>query len=88
MRLQWTPVSATECAPKHPWRDHSKSFTVPTATGLEASTDCAPGGRTRVGSHLRQRRSGVASRFLNELHARAEAELGVDVGEVGLHGTR
>jgi len=30
----------------------------------------------------------VASRFLNELHARAEAELGGDVGEVGLHGAR
>jgi len=31
-------------------------------------------------------RSGVAGCFLGELHARGEAEFGVDVGEVGLHG--
>jgi len=33
-------------------------------------------------------RSGVASYFLREMHARGEAEFGVDVGEVGLHGAR
>ena len=32
--------------------------------------------------------SGVAGCFLSELHARGEAELRVDVGEVGLHGAR
>ncbi len=32
--------------------------------------------------------SGVAGCFLGELHARGEAEFGVDVGEVGLHGAR
>jgi hypothetical protein len=32
--------------------------------------------------------SRMAGRFLGELHARGEAELGVDVGEVGLHGAR
>jgi len=32
--------------------------------------------------------SGVASYFLREMHARGEAEFGVDVGEVGLHGAR
>jgi hypothetical protein len=32
--------------------------------------------------------SGVAGGFLGELHARSQAELGVDVGEVGLHGAR
>ena len=32
--------------------------------------------------------SGVARCFLGKLHARGEAEFGVDVGEVGLHGTR
>jgi hypothetical protein len=30
----------------------------------------------------------VAGCFLDELHARAQAEFGVDVGEVGLHGAR
>jgi hypothetical protein len=30
----------------------------------------------------------VAGCFLNELHARGEAEFGVDVGEAGLHGAR
>jgi hypothetical protein len=30
----------------------------------------------------------VAGRFLDELDAAAESELGVDVGEVGLHGAR
>ena len=35
-----------------------------------------------------RRRSGVAGGFLDELDAGAQAELGVDVGEVGLHGTR
>ena len=29
---------------------------------------------------------GVAGCFLDELHAGGQAELGVDVGEVGLHG--
>jgi len=33
-----------------------------------------------------QRHSGVAGCFLSELHARGEAQLAVDVGEVGLHG--
>ena len=32
--------------------------------------------------------SGVAGCFLDQLHARGEAEFGVDVGEVGLHGAR
>ena len=32
--------------------------------------------------------SGVAGRFLGELHAGGQPELGVDVGEVGLHGAR
>jgi len=32
------------------------------------------------------RGSGVACGFLGELYARAQAELGVDVSEVGLHG--
>ena len=32
--------------------------------------------------------SGVAGCFLSELHARGQAEFGVDVGEVGLHGAR
>lgn len=32
--------------------------------------------------------SGVAGGFLGELYAGGEAELGVDVGEVGLHGAR
>jgi hypothetical protein len=36
----------------------------------------------------RRQRSGVAGCFLDELDARAEAEFGVDVGEVGLHGAR
>ena len=31
---------------------------------------------------------GVTRRSLDELHPRAEAEFGVDVGEVGLHGAR
>jgi hypothetical protein len=30
----------------------------------------------------------VADCFLGQLHARGEAEFGVDVGEVGLHGAR
>ena len=30
----------------------------------------------------------MAGSLLNELHARGEAEFGVDVGEVGLHGAR
>jgi len=30
----------------------------------------------------------VAGRFLDQLHARSKPELGVDVGEVGLHGAR
>src|SRR6516165_1136864 len=33
-------------------------------------------------------RSGVAGSLLGELHAGAESEFGVDVGEVGLHGAR
>src|ERR1700758_1789281 len=33
-------------------------------------------------------RSGLAGSLLNELDARGEAEFGVDVGEVGLHGAR
>ena len=33
-------------------------------------------------------RSGVAGCFLGELHPGAQAEFGVDVGEVGLHGAR
>ena len=33
-------------------------------------------------------RSTVAGCLLNELHARGQAKLGVDVGEVGLHGAR
>ena len=33
-------------------------------------------------------RSGMAGRFLGELHARGQPQLGVDVGEVGLHGAR
>ncbi len=36
----------------------------------------------------RRQRSGVAGCFLDELHPRGEAEFGVDVGEVGLHGAR
>ena len=36
----------------------------------------------------RRQRSVVAGRFLDELHAGAEPEFGVDVGEVGLHGAR
>jgi hypothetical protein len=32
--------------------------------------------------------SGVSRRFVNELHARGQAEFGVDVGEVGLYGAR
>jgi hypothetical protein len=36
----------------------------------------------------RRQRSGVAGGFLDELHPRVEAEFGVDVGEVGLHGAR
>jgi hypothetical protein len=36
----------------------------------------------------RRQRSAVAGRFLDELYAGAEAEFGVDVGEVGLHGAR
>ena len=32
--------------------------------------------------------SGVLGCFLGELHARGQAELGVDVGEVRLHGAR
>lgn len=39
-------------------------------------------------SLIRQCESGVAGCFLRELHAGAEAEFGVDVGEVGLHGPR
>ena len=35
-----------------------------------------------------QRPPSAACRFLNELHARGESELGVDVGEVGLHSAR
>jgi len=31
-------------------------------------------------------RSGVSGCFLRELHAGGDAEFGVDVGEVGLHG--
>ena len=34
----------------------------------------------------RGQRSGVAGGFLDELYAAGEAEFGVDVGEVGLHG--
>src|SRR5271156_5617239 len=41
-------------------------------------------GRVRAGISS----SGVAGCFLDELHPRAEAEFGVDVGEVGLHGAR
>jgi hypothetical protein len=38
---------------------------------------------------LRLRRcSGVAGCFLNQLYVGAQAEFGVDVGEVGLHGAR
>ena len=36
----------------------------------------------------RRQRSGVAGCFLDELYAAGEAEFGVDVGEVGLHGAR
>ncbi len=32
--------------------------------------------------------SSVAGCFLDELHARGQAEFGVNVGEVGLHGAR
>jgi hypothetical protein len=32
--------------------------------------------------------SAVAAGFLDELDARSQAEFGVDVGEVGLHGAR
>jgi len=35
-----------------------------------------------------QWRSGVASCLLNELHPGGQSELGVDVGEVGLHSAR
>jgi hypothetical protein len=43
--------------------------------------------------HLRPRRpvsasSGVAGCFLDELYTRGQPELGVDVGEVGLHSAR
>ena len=36
----------------------------------------------------RRRRLAVASRFLGQLHAGAQAKFGVDVGEVGLHSAR
>ena len=38
--------------------------------------------------HFATRWSGVAGCFLDELYAGGEAEFGVDVGEVGLHGAR
>jgi hypothetical protein len=41
-----------------------------------------------LGSGTAAARSGVAGGFLDELHAAGEAEFGVDVGEVGLHGAR
>src|SRR5262249_44382858 len=44
--------------------------------------------RSSPGPGSSPRRSGMASSLLNELHARGEAEFGVDVGEVGLHGAR
>ncbi len=36
----------------------------------------------------RRQRSAVAGRFLDQLDARGQSELGVDVREVGLHGAR
>jgi hypothetical protein len=42
-----------------------------------------PGGKAWAPGGL-----GVAGCFLDELHAAGEAEFGVDVGEVGLHGAR
>ncbi len=50
-------------------------FTVVAAEPVEARIH----GRTSRGS-------AVAGRFVDELHARRQSQLGVDVGEVGLHG--
>ena len=41
-----------------------------------------------IGGGLRRGESRWAGCFLRELHPGAEAEFGVDVGEVGLHGAR
>src|SRR5271165_5272546 len=49
------------------------------------SAVCSTG---RRGCGSARRRSGVAGCFLDELYAGAQAEFGVDVGEVGLHCAR
>jgi hypothetical protein len=47
-----------------------------------------PAARVDSGHRTYCFRSGVAGCFLNKLHAGAETEFDVDVGEVGLHGAR
>jgi len=44
--------------------------------------------RAGAGAASPQQRSSVPGCLLGELHARGEAEFGVDVGEMGLHGAR
>ena len=63
-------------------------FTVVAAEPIGARVHARTSPRARSTSHLPQRGSGVAGCFLDELDARAQAEFGVDVGEVGLHGAR
>jgi hypothetical protein len=57
------------------------SFRLATTSGHGVKRACGS-------SCLRRTGLGVACRFLDELNARGEAELGVHVGEVGLYGTR
>ena len=74
-------------------RSRHLAIAVPTvaiadAVAIGAGHPCAQPEQPDIAYHYALCWSGVAGRFLGELHARSQAEFGVDVSEVGLQGAR
>jgi len=72
-------IAAITGQPSTRWRTQARP-TDPASCGCRRRH--AIGGYQYAARHL------VTPRFLNELHPGGQAELGVNVGEVGLHGAR